>query len=54
MPRFEFGIQSYITVDVEADDFDEARRIVCDNLDQYADKMMQHSCVCDGKEKEET
>ena len=48
---FRFQIQNCIDVEVEADDKEEARIHLIDNIDDYAERMVNGSCyVSDGEE----
>lgn len=51
MKTYKFEIQSCIEVEVEAENREEARLQIVDNLKQYADQMVTSSCyVSDGVE----
>lgn len=54
MVKFKFEIQNCIRVEVEADNKEDARMQIIDNLSDYADEMVGASCyVSDGEESEE-
>lgn len=51
MKTYKFEIQSCIEVEVDAENREEARLQIVDNLKQYADQMVTGSCfVSDGVE----
>ena len=54
MSKYRFEIQNCIKVEIEAENADEARMKIIDNLDDYADDMLDGSCyVSDGEQIEE-
>ena len=44
MSKFRFEVQRCIDVIIEGDDADEARRKLIDNLDDYAEMMVDGDC----------
>ena len=51
MARFRFEVQNCINVEIEAENAEEARMELINNLDNFADRMVDGSCyVSDGKE----
>lgn len=49
--KYKFEIQNLINVIVEAKNKEEARLILIDNIDDYADQMVNGDCyVSDGEE----
>lgn len=51
MVKFKFQIQNCIDVEVDADNKEDARMIVIENIGDYAEQMVDSSCyVSDGKE----
>lgn len=54
MTKFKFEIQNCITTVIEAENVEEARMLIINNLDDFADEMISSSCyVSDGKEVKE-
>ena len=52
MKIYKFEIQNCITIEVEADNKEDARMKVIENLDDYAEQMVDGSAyVSDGEEK---
>lgn len=50
MPIYEFEIQNCIRVRSEGVDADEARMLLIENIDRYAEEMVDSSCyVSEGK-----
>ena len=53
MSKYRFEIQNCIKVEIEAENADEARMRIINNLDDYADDMLDGSCyVSDGEKIE--
>ena len=51
--KFKFEIQNCIQVEVEADNKEDARMKIIENLDDYADEMVDGSCyVSNGEESD--
>ena len=51
MVKFSFEIQNCISVTIEADNVEDARMKIIENLDDYAEEMVDNSCfVSDGQE----
>jgi len=51
MKKFKFEIQNCITVEIEANNKEEARMIIVKNTYDYSDEMLGGSCyVSDGEE----
>ena len=50
MAKFKFQIQNCIDVEIEADNKEEARMQIIDNIKEYADQMANSSTVSDGEE----
>jgi len=51
MPKYKFEIQNLLTPIIEADNVEEARMELINNLDDYAKQMVDASCyVSDGEE----
>jgi len=50
MKKFVFEIQACIKCEVEAENKEVARMSIIDNLDDYADRMIEDCNVSDGKE----
>lgn len=50
MRKYEFEIQNLIKAVIEADSAEEARAILIDTLDDYADALISDAYVSDGKE----
>ena len=49
--KFRFDIQNCIQVEIDAETAEEARMFIIDNLSDYADDMVDGSCiVSDGVE----
>lgn len=49
--KYRFQIQNCIDVVIEADNTEDARMEIINNLDYYADEMVDGSCyVSDGEE----
>jgi len=53
MPMFRFEIQNCIDVDVEADNVEEARMFIIENIKEYADDLIGDACVSNGMEKKQ-
>jgi len=52
MSKFRFEIQNCIDVEVEASNKEDARMQIINNLNNYADQMVDGSCyVSDGVEE---
>ena len=51
MSKYRFEIQNCIKVETEASNVEEARMKIIENMDDYADQMVDGSCyVSDGDE----
>ena len=51
MPKYRFEMQNCIDIEIEADNKDEARMKIIENMKDYADQMVDGSCyVSDGEE----
>jgi len=51
MTKFKFEIQNCIETIIEAENAEEARMLIINNLDEFADEMISGSCyVSEGKE----
>lgn len=48
--KYKFEIQNCIKVIIEADNVEEAREIVMDNLDDYAEEFIESCSISDGEE----
>jgi len=53
MAKYRFEIQNGISVDVEADNKEDARMKIIENLDDYAEKMIEDCYVSDGELKQD-
>ena len=53
MPKYRFEIQSGIDVFVDAEDKELARMKIIENLEGYADKLIQDCYVSDGVEQKQ-
>jgi len=53
MTKFKFEIQTCIETFVEADNVEDARMLIVDNLDDFADEMLKTCYVSDGIEVKE-
>ena len=52
--KYRFEIQNCITVDMEGEDAEDARMKIIENMEDYADEMVDGSAyVSDGEEVEE-
>ena len=51
MVRFRFEIQNCIKVEIEANNQEEARMQIINNLDDYADQMVDGSCYVSNGEQ---
>ncbi len=47
--KYKFQIQNCIDVEIEAENKDEARIKIIDNLTDYADELINNCYVSDGK-----
>ncbi len=51
MTKFRFQIQNCIDVEIEADNKEDARMNIIENIEDYADQMVDGSCyVSNGDE----
>jgi len=54
LTKYKFEIQNLITVEIEANNSEDARMKLIDSLDDYAEQMVDGSCyVSDGTEIKE-
>ena len=49
MTKYEFEIQNCIKVEIEADNQEDARHKLINNLEQYGHEMVHSSYVSDGR-----